>query len=96
MKCSNHARSSVVVVPPAGQSMSETIAQTGKDLGMLLSVPFRGGELDRAFLESDGCHRNEKGAALFTEGLGADLRDQLRANLIPSMRDSSLSSRGGR
>jgi hypothetical protein len=75
--CRENGAQFMLVVPPTYQSGPETIYKVGKNLGIPVLVPVQNGELDEHFFQSDGVHLNEKGAAIFTSKLAANLRGVL-------------------
>ncbi len=80
--CRAHDAQFMLVVPPTYQSGSKTIAQAGTDLGIPVLVPVQSDELDQSFFQSDGFHLNEKGAAIFTNRLAAELRNALSCGAV--------------
>jgi hypothetical protein len=80
--CRTNGAQFLFVVPPSYQTGSETIAEAGRDLHVPVLVPVANDELDGSSFQSDGIHLNEKGAAIFTNRLAADLQKLISSSTV--------------
>ena len=77
--CSQYGAQFVLVVPPspAARDGSSAIQSAGNRIGVQVFVPFQPQQLP-SDLYADGFHLNYRGAGVFTDALGAGLRQLLR------------------
>lgn len=75
--CAEYGASLIFVIPPTTDTTdpSAAVEAAGKQAGVPVLVPYRGGEMPGA-LYRDGFHLNLEGAKLFTERLASGLRDR--------------------
>jgi hypothetical protein len=76
--CNANGAQFMLVVPPTYQLGAETIAQAGKDSGVQVFVPVKTGTFDSSYFQADGFHLNQRGAAIFSKQLAAELQDSLQ------------------
>jgi hypothetical protein len=79
--CRNNGARFIFVLPPVRgvNDVEDTLRTTAAGTGIIVLVPFRGGEMPAAYF-SDGFHLNAQGAAVFTERLGRELAESLSQN----------------
>ncbi|MGC1614967.1 MAG: hypothetical protein WA736_09800 [Candidatus Acidiferrum sp.] len=79
--CKNNGARFIFVLPPVRgvSDLEDTLRTAAASAGIIVLVPYRGGEMPAAYF-SDGFHLNNQGAALFTERLGLELVGPLSQN----------------
>jgi len=93
--CSQYGAQFVFVVPPstAARDGSSAIQRAGSSVGVQVFVPFQPQQLPLD-LYSDGFHLNYEGADVFTQALGAGLRQLLRSDNLMRSAESNQTVRG--
>lgn len=79
--CKNNGSGLIFLMPPLASrsDLSETLRDAAAQRGIIVLIPYQGGEMPAAYFE-DGFHLNPQGAAAFTDRLGPQLSSAVRRN----------------
>jgi hypothetical protein len=93
--CQKYGAQLILVMPPsnAPRDGSAAVQRAGNRLGVPVLVPFKPQQLPSQ-LYSDGYHLNPRGAQIFTEALGPELRQLLQGDNFVQSTQSNRSSHG--
>jgi hypothetical protein len=79
--CKSNGSGLILLMPPLASrsDLPEALQAAAAQRGIVVLVPYKGGEMPAAYFE-DGFHLNSQGAAAFTDRLGPQLSSVIRRN----------------